>query len=79
MDLKTVLKSEHLCPFMRSAPWLGNEMVFSDRPNGIGPAMSTLGVLGRESFAGWSPKRGHVKRAEPKCQLRDRLRVGGRC
>lgn len=31
-------------------------MVFSDRPNGVGPALSALGVLGRESFAGWLPK-----------------------
>lgn len=57
-------------------------MVFSDGPGGVGPAISALRDLGRESFAGWPPKGGHVQRPEPKCQPRGRPRrreasVGG--
>lgn len=56
--------------------WLGREMVFSDSPDGLGPAASALGVLGREVFAGCSPSGGCVARAEPTCQPRNRPRVG---
>lgn len=67
--------------------WLGREMVFSDSPDGLGPAASALGVLGREVFAGCSPSGGCVARAEPTCQPRNRqaadlgmcMHHGGHC
>lgn len=52
-------------------------MVVSDGPSGVGPAVSALGVWGRESLARWPPKGGHVMRPEPKCQPRDGPRSRG--